>query len=66
MNDPIAVLIYFSCFANFRPENFLESSPNFALMSRRQSWVLQENKARQIFQKNEHFLSPDTLTYVWV
>ena len=25
--------------------------------------VFQENKARQIFQKNEHFLPPDTLTY---
>ena len=23
-------------------------------------WVFQENKARQIFRKNEHFLSPDT------
>ena len=25
---------------------------------------VEENKARQIFQKNEHFLPPDTHTYV--
>ena len=28
--------------------------------------VFQENKARQIFRKNEHFLPPDTHTYVCV
>ena len=28
--------------------------------------VFQENKARQIFRKNEHFLHPDTRTYVGV
>ena len=28
--------------------------------------VFQENKALQIFRKNEHFLPPDTLTYVCV
>ena len=28
--------------------------------------VLQENKPRQIFPKNEHFLPPDTNTYVFV
>ena len=27
-------------------------------------WVLQENKACQIFQKSEHFLPPDTYTHV--
>ena len=27
--------------------------------------VFQENKARQIFRKNEHFLPPDTHTYVF-
>ena len=27
--------------------------------------VLQENKARQIFQKNEHLLTPDTHTCVF-
>ena len=29
-------------------------------------WVLQEDKARQIFRKKKHFLTPDTHTYVCV
>ena len=29
-------------------------------------WVLQENKAHQIFKKNEHFLPPDTHTHTCV
>ena len=27
-------------------------------------WVFHKNKARRIFHKNEHFLPPDTHTYM--